>query len=489
MSQASTAIVLLDDAELPRDDSWVAARLRAVAAHTPSPHSTHRATVRGWRTAVTAALASGAELIVLLAPGTIPAGAGWLRALRAPLAGGPGAAGAWEVSETDWACVAISREVATVGIEVAGASPVAWARRGAEQAGRPVHRLRSPSPSPAARLGRSYGDAVVQLAGRPGTELRRRAAAVFAAHPSAGADLVRGGAAPDRVYFVLGMHRSGTSCVMACLEQCGVNLGRVERRNYGQVGGNLEQHRALLVNDALLAATGGTWRDPPSERVAAAGAEGAEIAALVAELEAAGPSALKDPRTLFTIDAWLAAARRPGLVGTFRHPEAVARSLWERERMPAATAHELWRRYNRQLVALHRAAPFPLVDFDLSDRSAYCRTMAAAAVQLDLPPRLAAMLSVVEREFSRTRVPPGAPVPPSCAELYGYLRDHRVREPAPGSAAADLIDYFALAEPAAGRGVLQAMEAWGWSRIRYLPRPLRVGAYRALRRLRVRGSD
>ncbi len=301
---------------------------------------------------------------------------------------------------------------------------------------------------------------------------------------------LRGAGLERRVFLVLGMHRSGTSCLTGCLEQCGVHLGGVERHSINQPLGNLEQRRVMELNDALLAAAGGGWREPPPGPVPPDAGVHAEIAAVVADLETAAPSALKDPRALLTLDAWLAAAADPAPIGTFRHPDAVARSLYERQRIPAAEAHELWRRYNEQLVALHRKRPFPLVEFDLSDRESYCRTVAALAAELGLQPRLKSLLDFVQSGYGSTTVEAGAPVPPSCAELYAYLREHRYEgRLEPDSFPARLAAWGELVEVPMKLRPWRDLELWAWNVARRLPRPLRAATMpirRAVRRLRVR---
>jgi hypothetical protein len=99
--------------------------------------------------------------------------------------------------------------------------------------------------------------------------------------------------------------------------------------------------------------------------------------------------------------------------------------------MPEEEAYELWLTYNTALIRWHKLHPFPIVEFDLSDTEAYCRTVAAVAVALGLEPDMARL-----REF----VSPGldhAPstdqqMPASCRETYAYLLNHRVRSNSDG---------------------------------------------------------
>lgn len=236
---------------------------------------------------------------------------------------------------------------------------------------------------------------------------------------------MQGEGTADAVFFVLGMHRSGTSCLTASLEQCGVYVGEVQRRSSFQPRGNLERANVVDVNNALLSSAGGTWRDPPDEPCRATADQALVIKEIVAELEDHAPSALKDPRLLFTLDEWTSAAHAPRLVGTFRRPAAVAASLRERDRIPADEALRLWCRYNERLVELHRELGFPLIEFDLRDREGYCTRMSALAAELGLVPLVGPIHRVVDRAWSRTMVDEDASLPDRCSELYDYLSTHR----------------------------------------------------------------
>ena len=111
-------------------------------------------------------------------------------------------------------------------------------------------------------------------------------------------------------------------------------LGAVDRdTSIAQPRGNLEQDQVTAINDTILAAAGARWDEPPAVSLDStletqAGTETqAAIERALSELRAHAPSGLGDPRLLFTLGHWLTATTRASLVGTFRHPEAVARSL------------------------------------------------------------------------------------------------------------------------------------------------------------------
>ena len=291
----------------------------------------------------------------------------------------------------------------------------------------------------------------------------------------------------ERVFFVLGMHRSGTSCLTGCLEQAGVFLGPVQRASITQPSANLEQQRVMDINDTILAAVGASWDEPPSSWPEPVPETRAGIDRVLAELSVKPPGGLKDARLLFTLAHWLSASTDARLVGTFRHPEAVARSLWNRDRMPASKAYALWNRYNEELIALHRARPFPIVEFDLSDREAYGKTVAALSAELGLRPDEKRILAVVGPNLSLDGDLAGKPVPEECAAAYEYLREHRYRgQLDPDGLPALLTEWVALIGETPGRS--RRAQVWLLNYARRLPAPVRA-ALRPIWRLLKRAED
>jgi len=204
-----------------------------------------------------------------------------------------------------------------------------------------------------------------------GLEARSEAAAGSAA-----------GRAP-RAVAVLGMHRSGTSCLTGSLQGYGLHLGDVQERNPHNARGNRESLRIMHLNNAVLAHSGGAWNQPPS-RLDWTGEHAAERDAIVRELQAPGGSwGFKDPRTVFTLPFWRDGIGDLALVGAFRHPAAVARSLAARDRMPHAEAFRLWLAYNERILELRAQDAFPLVSFDLPPRD-YARRLERTASLLCL---------------------------------------------------------------------------------------------------------
>ena len=124
---------------------------------------------------------------------------------------------------------------------------------------------------------------------------------------------------------VLGMSRSGTSSLTGLLEDAGFHLGEVRTRSRYNAKGNRENPAIWRLHDDVLASNGGRWDRPPPLPLHWAPDQKACLDGIVAGYRGHEPWAVKDPRMLFTLDAWL--EREPGLalIGTFRNPSAVAR--------------------------------------------------------------------------------------------------------------------------------------------------------------------
>lgn len=166
-----------------------------------------------------------------------------------------------------------------------------------------------------------------------------------------------------RALCILGMHRSGTSCLTGLLEQSGVFLGEISRQNPYNLKGNCENQRIMALHDALFQVNGGTWDNPPKHYVWTKPLEDERdnIVASYGEISVWG---FKDPRTLYFLNGWI--KKLPGLefVGIFRHPLLVAASLRRRNRFSIEQGVALWQCYNQRLLEWHLKLGFPLIAFN-----------------------------------------------------------------------------------------------------------------------------
>lgn len=228
---------------------------------------------------------------------------------------------------------------------------------------------------------------------------------------------------PSPPILILGMHRSGTSCLAGSLQQRGLFLGEVyESRPYNRKG-NRENQQVMDLNDAVLAASGGAWDRPPRQLgwdTAAAARRDAIVASLAGGSDGA-PWGFKDPRTLLTLPFWREGLGAVRFAGTFRHPVRVAASLTARDpSMPVRAALDLWLAYNERLLALHALAPFPLVDFDTTP-TAYVAAVDALARDLGLRGNGGGTDEFFEAELRSGAQAGDAPLPDAHAAMHAAL--------------------------------------------------------------------
>ncbi len=168
---------------------------------------------------------------------------------------------------------------------------------------------------------------------------------------------------PERIICILGMHRSGTSCLTGSLQVAGVHLGDCHTWNPFNLKGNRENQDFVDLHDDILAANGGAWDRPPV-RVTWSPRHVERARELLARYRDVGVLGFKDPRTLLVLDGWKAITDRLEFVGIFRHPSAVAGSLKRRSHMVRRQALALWHTYNNQLYREYSLKPFPILCFD-----------------------------------------------------------------------------------------------------------------------------
>lgn len=169
--------------------------------------------------------------------------------------------------------------------------------------------------------------------------------------------------------LILGMHRSGTSCLTGSLQQLGLNLGNVSESDPYNLKGNRENRSVSLFNESILQYSGGSWSNIPL-KITWTEKHIEERNLLLNEFFALNePRGIKDPRMLFLLPFWKQQIKNIEYIGTFRHPIAVAKSLYSRKSfsIPINEGIELWYQYNNQLLKLHNEYQFNLLDFDLSE--------------------------------------------------------------------------------------------------------------------------
>ncbi|MEM1113456.1 MAG: sulfotransferase family protein [Pseudomonadota bacterium] len=170
---------------------------------------------------------------------------------------------------------------------------------------------------------------------------------------------------PERLICILGMHRSGTSCLTGSLQQAGLHLGQHFKRNPHNLKGNRENPGFVALNDAVLAANRGAWDFPP-RHVSWSDVQLDRARALLDQHADHAVVGFKDPRTLLVLNGWRQLVPHMLRVGIFRHPNAVAQSLVVRSggEMQWRQCLRLWYQYNRKLLAEYQRSAFPILCFD-----------------------------------------------------------------------------------------------------------------------------
>lgn len=263
--------------------------------------------------------------------------------------------------------------------------------------------------------------------------------------------------------LILGMHRSGTSCLAGALETCGLFLGEVRRTGKFNAKGYFELASLVHLHNKILADNRGAWNDPPN-RIELSPRHRRQLEQIADFYSRFRPCALKDPRLTLMLDVWESLIGTPyKLVASFRHPVAVARSLAARNEISETQALELWQRYNSVLVKRHQREAFPLIEYDLRSLQDYVQNIASLASCLGLSPDREALHAFVSEDLDHQRLI-DPPVPLSCRDTYEYLRAHRIATP-------EVPDERAMmrprpAHPYPSPKLLQRAASWGKRQLR-----------------------
>lgn len=224
-----------------------------------------------------------------------------------------------------------------------------------------------------------------------------------------------------RALAILGMHRSGTSALAGALRQAGVYLGRVLDGGFALNPKGLQEPAAVLyMHENLLQANGGSWHEPPAT------IEWKPMHLAVRDLfiesrEGRPLWGFKDPRTLLVVDGWRQVLPALEFAGIFRHPFEVASSLQSRNGFPLEKGFAIWTRYNAELLKLHEAVAFPLVEF-VADGAAMREALEHVLARLRLAPEVAPdFIDTGLRRFEAAAV--DMPLPPQTAAVFARLRE------------------------------------------------------------------
>jgi len=222
---------------------------------------------------------------------------------------------------------------------------------------------------------------------------------------------------------ILGMHRSGTSCLTGLLKDSGVWLGAVSKENPHNAKGNQESIAVMNLHEQVLADSHAAWDSPPVHDCVWQAQRIIELKKIIATYPSDRVWAVKDPRACFTITEWKRQLPNLTFIGTFRHPTAVAASLNKRDpTLPPEKGVSLWCQYNRKLLELHAQYQFPIVCFDLPARQ-YLEQISSAfsILGLRLAPAEATFFDVRLRSTLDKQIPS---VSKEATAIYRELSDH-----------------------------------------------------------------
>jgi hypothetical protein len=224
-----------------------------------------------------------------------------------------------------------------------------------------------------------------------------------------------------RMIAVVGMHRSGTSCLAGTLMECGAHFGDVSRKNPFNAKGNNENRQVMDLHNQLLQENAGSWKSPPPE-VCWQAAHRRQRDAIIRQFRMSGEPicGFKDPRTLLALEGWLEALPELELVGIFRHPLAVAQSLTHRNLFTQEQGFQLWLEYNRRLLSVCRQFEFPLLHFS-PNPDEFRQDLEGLIDRLRLVPP-AAGLQFFESSLQHFRPLPEVDLPAELSDVLEELR-------------------------------------------------------------------
>ncbi len=168
-----------------------------------------------------------------------------------------------------------------------------------------------------------------------------------------------------KCFVVLGMHRSGTSCLTGCLQEAGLAADNVDNYNNYNSKGNRENVVAQRINRDLLNENKSAWDNPIGILKSNQNLADKRDQFVEKMNNEHNHWVMKDPRLLLTLPFWKKSLPVTQFLGTFRHPLKVALSLLQRDNLSIKKSLSLWIHYNQKLLLEFQSKPFPIICFDL----------------------------------------------------------------------------------------------------------------------------
>ena len=169
-----------------------------------------------------------------------------------------------------------------------------------------------------------------------------------------------------KTLIILGMHRSGTSCITRMFNLNGVYLGHsLLAPQDDNPKGFWENLHIFKINEKILKQSGGSWDNPPHKIKVTFFDKLSMMNILYNRRNKI--LGIKDPRLLITWEAWKPFIENYTIIGVFRHPLSVAKSLKKRNGFDTLKSIDLWGKYNNQLISMKNSEDIKLIDFDNPD--------------------------------------------------------------------------------------------------------------------------
>jgi len=157
----------------------------------------------------------------------------------------------------------------------------------------------------------------------------------------------------QKIYVILGMHRSGTTFLAKALHDQGVDMG-ISKETAKDIKCFFESKTVGRVNNEIIHEAGGYWDNPPSDRAMAKSAKG--LSAKVKKLMKPTSKfwGFKDPRSVLTFQELNKFFKKEDdvyLYCCFRKPKKVVASVMRRNRtFKKKETRELVNLYNRKII-------------------------------------------------------------------------------------------------------------------------------------------
>ena len=230
---------------------------------------------------------------------------------------------------------------------------------------------------------------------------------------------VRYSLARPHFIVILGMHRSGTSCVSRTLNLMGATIRLRDAPELVAPDGEIhwEPSSLIWINDEILARSQGTWDRPP-ERVQPTTRDYLRCRRFLWDYSGEQTAIFKDPRLCLTYPVWREVLPEHSVVVSIRHPMNVARSLQRRDGMEIDRGLALWTTYNQRILEVIGRGPSTYwFDFD-GGRTELERL--AGELERDLPLQVSAE-AIEHYDPSAHRFHGATSLPPDTEQVFQEL--------------------------------------------------------------------